>query len=119
MIKDILCFNDAEEIYSKLLSVLDLNDEDTKFLWDDLMEHVLEYSSIRSGWLLLSREDRISKDDARTLTHNTLISSFEILNRYLTKQGKDCSWYDTLGSERKRIGDFACYISYIYSLNAR
>ena len=51
--------------------------------------------------------------------------AINMLARYLRMQGKSASWRDTLGEEsenpyyRKRIGDFACYLVFIGSLNAR
>ncbi|WP_294187580.1 hypothetical protein [uncultured Clostridium sp.] len=42
-----------------------------------------------------------------------------MLSRYLQKADKDITWREQLGDERKRIGDFACYIAFIFELNAR
>lgn len=114
-----ITFEESEEIYTKLISGIDFNDEYTKFLWDDLTEHVMDYAAIRSGWLLLSREDRFEKDNRRTLKHNIVIKAFDKLSSNFEKQGKETGWREQLGSERKRIGDFACYIAFIYGLNAR
>lgn len=114
-----LSVEDAEEIYEKMLTAIDFNDSDTKELWDDLLENTLKYSAIRSQWLTYSREERIEKDPGRTSVHNSVISSFNVLSRYLEKIGKEVSWRVQLGEERKRIGDFACYIAFIYGLNAR
>ena len=33
--------------------------------------------------------------------------------------GKDISWRAELGEARKRIGDFACYVAWIYGVRAR
>jgi len=48
-----------------------------------------------------------------------------MLARYVKMQGKAAQWRDCLGDEkenpynRKRIGDFACYLVFINSINAR
>ncbi|ERI91420.1 hypothetical protein HMPREF1982_03379 [Clostridiales bacterium oral taxon 876 str. F0540] len=110
---------EAEEIYEKMLEEIDFNDSDAKELWDDLIKNAIEYVSIRSKWLTFEREERMEKDSARTSVHNTLISSFNVLSRYLEKIGKDVSWRARIGEDRKRIGDFACYIVFIFVLNAR
>ncbi len=110
---------EAEEIYEKMLEEIDFNDSDVKELWDDLIKNAIEYVSIRSQWLTFAREERMEKDPARTAVHNSLISSFNVLSRYLEKIGKDVSWRTRVGEDRKRIGDFACYIVFIYGLNAR
>jgi hypothetical protein len=110
---------EAEEIYEKMLAEIDFNDSDVKELWDDLIKNAIEYVSIRSQWLTFAREERMEKDPARTSVHNSLISSFNVLSRYLEKIGKDVSWRARIGEDRKRIGDFACYIVFIFGLNAR
>lgn len=117
--KDILSFNEAEEIYLKMISGLNLNDIYLKDIWDDLINNVLSYSAIRSKWLTLSREEKMEKDESRSIIHNAVIFSFNILCRYLLANNQDVSWRTQLGDERKRIGDFAVYIAYIYGLNAR
>ena len=54
-----------------------------------------------------------------------VILSFNQLARYLKMQGKAAGWRDVLGEEaenpnyRKRLGDFACYLVFVQSLNAR
>jgi hypothetical protein len=61
----------------------------------------------------------------RTSRHDRGIDGFNILARYLKKQRKSAAWREALGDEkedpgcRKRIGDFACYLVFIESLNAR
>jgi hypothetical protein len=36
----------------------------------------------------------------------------------MIKNGEHASWRKELGDDRKVIGDFACYISYVLSLKA-
>ena len=35
------------------------------------------------------------------------------------KEGMDISWREDLGDERKRIGDFACFVTYITGISNR
>jgi len=114
-----ISFNEAEEIYEKMLASIDFNDSDAKEIWDELIESLIKYAAIRSKWLTLTREERVEKDPGRSLVHNSLIASFNMLSRYLERIDKDTSWRVQLGEERKRIGDFACYIAFIFGLNAR
>lgn len=116
---NILLVEEAEEIYEKMLAEIDFNDSDVKELWDDLIENVLEYAAIRSQWLTFTKEERREKDSVRTGKHNVAIGSFNVLSRYLEKMGKDIQWREQLGDERKRVGDFTCYIAFIWGLNAR
>ena len=67
----------------------------------------------------MERQQRISEDDARSKKHDSVIIKFNMLAKYMEMQGWDSSWREKLGNERKRIGDFACYIEYVYGINAR
>ena len=51
-----------------------------------------------------------------------MIFHLNILSRYLAAKGKDISWRGELGDEkenRKKIGDFACYVALMEGLDAR
>ncbi len=101
------------------------NDGDALGLYKDLLTAAAVYSQPRSRWLLWSRDKKLEEDVSRASAHNRVIDSFNILARYLKNQGKSASWRDVLGDEkkdpgcRKRIGDFACFLVFIESLNAR
>lgn len=101
------------------------HDEDALGLYKDLLSAAADYSQPRSRWLLWSRDKKLAEDSGRTSRHDRVIDCFNILARYLKKQGKAAAWRDVLGDEkedpgcRKRIGDFACYLVFIESLNAR
>lgn len=100
-------------------------DGDALGLYKGLLAAAADYSQPRSRWLLWSRDKKLAEDSVRTSRHNRVIDCFNILARYLRNQGKQASWRDVLGDEkenpycRKRIGDFACYLVFIESLNAR
>ena len=116
---NVLLLEEAHEIYEKMLLEINFNDSDVKEIWDDLIQNSIEYAAIRSKWLTYTKDERREKDPTRTAKHNVVISSFNMLSRYLQKDGKDIKWREQLGDERKRIGDFACYIAFIFGLNAR
>lgn len=94
-------------------------------LYKELYTAAMRYSESRAGWSLWDKEKKQEEDPARTSRHNKVIIAFNILARYLRNQGKSASWRDVLGDEnkdpgcRKRIGDFACFLVFIESLNAR
>lgn len=94
-------------------------DADSADLFRNLITAAVKYAQSRAGWPLWDREKRMEKDSSRTSQHNQVIDSFNILARYLRSQGKPATWRDVLGDDRKRIGDFACYLVFIGSLNAR
>lgn len=56
---------------------------------------------------------------SRSMKHDAFITSLNVLARIAEKEGIDNSWRDDLGEDRKRIGDFACYISYITGISNR
>ena len=65
------------------------------------------------------------KDPGRTAFHDSVILNFNMLGRYLSGTGHAAEWRETLGYEeddpmnRKRIGDFACWIAFVAGINAR
>lgn len=101
------------------------SDTDGAELYEELMTVAIRYASIRAGWPLLDREEKMEKDSRRTSCHNSVITHFNMLARYLKQQGKDAAWRDRLGYEeddpynRKTIGDFACYLTFVNGVNAR
>lgn len=94
-------------------------------LYDELMKVATRYAAIRANWLLLSREEKSEQDSGRTSCHNSVITHFNMLARYLKQQGKAAAWRDKLGYEeddlynRKAVGDFACYLAFVNGINAR
>lgn len=101
------------------------NDPDALELYEELIETANRYGIFRSNWCIWSVEEKLDKDPSRTACHDSLIVKFNQLARYLKMQGKETNWRDTLGHEeddrynRKRVGDFACYIVFINSICAR
>jgi len=59
------------------------------------------------------------------MTHDSVITHFNMLARWLRKQGQPANWRDELGDVekdpalRKRIGDFACYMVFVSALLER
>ena len=68
-------------------------------LYDELMKVATRYAAIRANWLLLSREEKSEQDSGRTSCHNSVITHFNTLVRYLKQQGKAAAWRDELGYE--------------------
>lgn len=100
-------------------------DSDALELYDELIAAATSYAEMRAGWYQMNRAERMDKDSLRTSHHNSVIIHFNMLARYLKMQGKSAEWRDELGCEeedgynRKRIGDFACYIVFVNSICAR
>ena len=119
-----MAFEAMQTIHAEMLAEIGV-DKDALELYDELLEVATRYAAIRANWLLLSREEKNEQDPGRTSCHNSVITHFNMLARYLKQQGKSATWRDELGYEeddghyRKAIGDFACYLVFVNSINAR
>lgn len=119
-----LAFERMEEIHDLILRDIS-GDPDAEELYGELIETAVRYAGIRAGWCMLERAEKAERDSGRTACHNSVIVKFNMLARYLKMQGKDAAWRDMLGYEeedklnRKTIGDFACYLVFINSINSR
>ena len=100
-------------------------DIDGKELYEELIQTAVRYAGIRAEWCLMDREKKAERDSGRTACHDSVIVKFNMLARYLKMQGRDNGWRDKLGYEeedklyRKKIGDFACYLVFVNSINSR
>ena len=119
-----LPFEQMQAIHKQI--VLEVgNDPDALELYDDFIKVATRYAAIRANWLLLSREEKLDQDSGRTSCHDSVITHFNMLARYLKQQEKTAAWRDELGYEeddsynRKAIGDFACYLAFVNGINAR
>ena len=119
-----LPFERMQAIHKQIISEVGTDPNALK-LYADLMKVATRYASIRANWLLIGREEKNEQDSSRTSCHNSVITHFNMLARYFKQQGKAATWRDELGYEeddsynRKVIGDFACYLVFVNSINAR
>ncbi|MDO4323368.1 MAG: hypothetical protein Q4C61_12645 [Lachnospiraceae bacterium] len=114
---NILTYEEAKEIYDILNSNLDFSDEDYVFLYNRMVSNAVYYANIRAGWNALSREQKLNSDEGRTMAHNAFISSIGTIARLEGEIG--AKWLARLSDDRKRIGDFACYIALFQAIDAR
>lgn len=119
-----LSMEQMQNIHREILEEIG-TDRDAAELYEELITVATRYAAIRAGWQQLSREEKMDRDPSRTSCHNSVITHFNMLARYLKLQGKQAQWRDTLGYEendsffRKTIGDFACYLVFVNSLCSR
>ena len=117
---NILTVEDAMRIYSEMAAcIARCRLEDKMEFWDDCLRRAAEYTKIRNDWETMSREEKMDADEGRTLSHDAFITSLNILSRIAAKEEIDISWREELGEDRKRLGDFACFISYITGISNR
>lgn len=118
-----LTLEEMEQLHGDMVSEMG-NDPDALELYQELAVTATRYIAFRSQWFLWSRAEKTDRDSSRTACHNSLIVKFNQLARYLRLQGHEAAWRETLGHEedpynRKRIGDFGCYLAFVNSLCAR
>ena len=113
---DDLEFEQAMKVYEELLEENLEEDEIYDKLWDHALHCMIDYGSLRAHWKITPKTDR-SNDD-RTVMHDSVIHSLDELAAYTKEHGKEAKWREELGYQRKRIGDFACYVSLIYGVFA-
>ncbi len=117
---DILTMEDAAHIYEQMAASIEkCTAEDKMELWNETIKKAALYAKIRNDWETMSHEEKMEKDDRRTSAHNSFITSINVLARLAGSEGVDNSWKEQLGESRKRIGDFACFISYITGISNR
>ena len=116
----VLPFEEALQIYNDMAAGIERCRSEYK---DEIVQEFLQktgaYAAIRAEWGLWSREKRREEDAHRTMRHNLVIDSLNILCRLLNNEGIETPWREQLGDERKRIGDFACFTAYIAGVNNR
>jgi hypothetical protein len=84
-----------------------------------LYKNAVKYAKLRADWFLVDREQRELMHEERRSAHNVFIDACNIMSRIMIKNGEDASWRKELGDDRKVIGDFACYLSFILGIKAR
>lgn len=85
----------------------------------ELIRLAVQYARIRADWCLADRETRREMDRQRKAIHDALIDACNILGRDMATRSEDNSWRQILGSDRRDIGDFACFLHCLLGLRAR
>ena len=99
----VLTFEDMTRIHAAIIAGIG-EDEEAEAVYDKLVRAGTNYIDTRAGWKLMPKPVRKERNDAK---------------------GKDTAWRKEIGFEaedkvnRKRCGDFGCYIAFINSINAR
>lgn len=114
---DILTYEEAREIYETINKNLERTDEDIYGLYTDMIAYAVKYAHIRAGWNALTRAQKLDHNSSRTSAHDAFITSVNIVARSQGNAG--AAWRQCLSDERKRVGDFACYIALFEGIAAR
>lgn len=120
----VMTFEDMNRIHEALLAgVREL--EEGEEIYDKLVRAGTNYIDTRAGWKLMPKPVRKERNDERTARHNAVIIALDELAEKMKEAGLDTAWREEIGYEaddkvnRKRCGDFGCYIAFINSINAR
>ncbi|MCC8046745.1 MAG: hypothetical protein LIP12_14885 [Clostridiales bacterium] len=125
-----LTFERMAELHRELVREVG-TDEDALEYYKDLLTAAAKYANTRALWCTMDRETKMERDGNRTSQHDSVITNLTILARVLKNQGKSAAWSYELGCdtdrsgrkpegyERKALGDFACYLSFVSGINAR
>lgn len=88
-------------------------------LRQELIRAAVSYAHYWAEWSLAEPEQKGDINQARTAAHNAFIDACNILNRQMAKTGESTDWREMLGTDRREIGDFACFVSLLIGLAAR
>ena len=120
----VMTFEDMNRIHEALLAgVREL--EEGEEIYDKLVRAGTNYIDTRAGWKLMPKPVRKERNDERTARHNAVSIALDELAEKMKEAGLDTAWREEIGYEaddkvnRKRCGDFGCYIAFINSINAR
>lgn len=118
-----LTFDEMVKIHENIRSEVG-TDPEAFGIYQKLVGKATEYANIRARWLSLPQDEKLVQEPSRIFCHDPLIVRSNMLARFLRIQGKPVTWKDIPGEgsnpyTRKRIGDLACFLVFIESLNAR
>lgn len=93
-------------------------------LLHEIHRTAVDYAMARARWQLADIEGRAELEKARSLAHDCFIDACNALSRACIRNDLDQDWRRVwgvarTGEERRRIGDFACFIAYRLMLGAR
>ena len=114
-----LALDKAEKIYRAIVSQEANGDAEFRRLFATMQERAVSYAEYRAKWLTMSLAQRLEVDETRSRHHDLFIKAKNDLAKYMYSNKMNIDWEDELGEDRKRIGDFACYMVFLMSLHAR
>ncbi len=115
-----LPMEEAVEIYAQMLDSYDrCTEPDKEQYYNDMLKAAFAYAAVRADWELYDNEEKMNRDKGRTAKHDGFIMAITILSRLMKAGGADIAWFERLGENRKRLGDFACFLTYMAGISNR
>lgn len=114
---DPISFEEAMKIYEEIMKEAPDDNDAFDKAWENAIEKMTAYADLRAHWKITPKPKR--DNDQRTIKHDSVIASLNQLAECMKEQNLNAEWREELGYQRKRIGDFACYVSLMYGLSAR
>ena len=116
---NVLSYEESKRIFGDILSADSGKDRELSDLIQLMISRAIKYSEERMNWSQMTKQEQIAADENRSRIHDLFIISVTKLSEYMYKNKYGNRWEDLLGSDRKRIGDFACYLAYTAAINER
>lgn len=114
-----LTYEEAQRAFRMMTEALPADDKEFMDYYEfSVLRAAVRYADIRAGWNLKTREEKINADPARTAAHDAWIAGLKSLARNEGEAGK--TWFEIIGpNDRRRIGDYACYVAAFLGIEAR
>jgi hypothetical protein len=117
MIQEERCWRELEGVVAGL-------PDSEMALGHEMRRTAVDYAMARARWQLSDQPGRAEQEKSRSLAHDCFIDAVNALSRACARHDLSQDWRRVWGTartgeERRRIGDFACYIAYGLMLNAR
>lgn len=118
--QDSITIEECEKIYTAIVGQIEANqDGRAEQLFAEMQKCAIVYADIRAKWFNLNLGERAAADADRTRKHDLFIKAKNKLAEYMYENKMSIDWDDELGSRRKRIGDFACYMVFLIAVSER
>lgn len=115
--ESVLTYEEAVEIYALMQDNLDRTDGDVMEIYNRMLRKTVRYATTRAEWHILTQTEKLERDTSRSMLHDSFISSINIIAR--TEGEIGTQWKELLIDDRKRMGDFACYVALFLAIDAR
>lgn len=115
----VITFEECGKIYERMINAAPESDPEFDKLFENMLERAVIYAGYRQKWFSMNLRERLAMDEERSRNHDLFIRAKNDLAKYMYSKKLDIVWDDMLGEERKRIGDFGCYLTFLRSLQAR